>query len=435
MDFSAIALVLALALVGSWGFFLWRLAQANAKVADAIREKSGNEQLIEEMKENLGKAQETEKEQIEKISEYKTKLEVQAERFKEQGTFEDRMKETVDGLTRKALEDQGERFKTANREEMDKILGPLKKDITDFKGSFEKLKTEATKDHASLLTEIESLQKTTARISQEANDLTSALKGDKKKLGIWGESVLDTILQNSGLREGEEYSKQKSVEDENGRRLIPDVIVKMPSSKERVIIDAKVSLNDFTEYTSSEDENARDRALTKHVKAIRNHVNNLSGKGYPGAVDSALDFVIMFMPIEAAFAVAVEKDMDIAEYAIERGVVLATPTTLLLALRTIANLWRVERRNANAEEIAKRGGLLYDKVVSFLKSFEQVGDSLKKARQAYDDSEKKLKSGKGNVVSQTEKLRNLGASPIKRIPEIWREENAEDEDQPRSLSE
>lgn len=404
MDFSAIVLVLAL--VGSWGFFLWRLT----------------------------KAQEAEKEQIKEIAKFKTELKIQADRLKEQGKFEERMEKTVDGLTRKALERQGDRFKTANREEMDKIIGPLKKDITDFKGSFEKLKTEATKDHASLLTQITSLQKTTAKISQEANDLTSALKGDKKKLGVWGESVLDTILQNSGLREGDEYFKQKSVEDEDGKRLIPDVIVKMPSSRgERVIIDAKVSLNDFREYTSSEDEKVRDEALTKHVKAIRNHVNNLSGKNYPGAVDSALDFVIMFMPIEAAFAVAVEKDMDIAEYAIERRVILATPTTLLLALRTIANLWRVERRNANAEEIAKRGGQLYDKVVLFLKSFKQVGDTLEKARQAYDDSEKRLKSGRGNIVGQTEKLRDLGASPAKKIPEVWREEDTEDGDQPKSL--
>lgn len=407
MDFSAIALVLTLVLVGSWGFFFWRLT----------------------------KVQETEKDQIKKIAECETMLKAQHKRFEEQGKFEERMKETVDGLTRKALERQGDRFKTVNREEMDKIIGPLKKDITDFKGSFEKLKTEAIKDRTSLLTQIASLQETTAKISQEASDLTSALKGDKKKLGVWGESVLDTILQNSGLREDKEYFKQKSVEDENGRRLIPDVIVKMPSSKERVIIDAKVSLNNFTEYTSSEDENARDTALIKHVEAIRNHVNNLSRKDYPGAVDSALDFVIMFMPIEAAFAAAVEKDMDIAEYAIKRRVILATPTTLLLALRTIANLWRVERRNANAEEIAKRGGQLYDKVVLFLKSFKQVGDSLGKARQAYDDSEKRLKSGRGNVVSQAEKLRNLGASPANQISEIWREGNTEDEDQPRSLPE
>lgn len=435
MEFSAITLVLVLALISSWVFFLWRLTHANAQVADAIRRKDDNDQRIEELKENLGKAQNTVQEQSEKIAECKTRLEVQAERFEQQGKFEERMEKTVDGLTRKALEHQGDRFKKVNREEMDKIIGPLKKDITDFKGSFENLKTKATEDHASLITQITSLQKTTAKISQEANDLTSALKGDKKKLGIWGESVLDTILQNSGLREGEEYVKQESVTDENGRRLIPDVIVKMPSSKERVIIDAKVSLNDFTEYTSAEDENARDTALTKHVEAIRNHVNNLSRKDYLGAVDSALDFVIMFMPIEAAFAAAVEKDMGIVEYAIKHRVILATPTTLLLALRTIANLWRVERRNANAEEIAKRGGRLYDKVVLFLESFKQVGDSLEKARQAYDQSENRLKSGRGNIVGHTKKLWNLGASPTKEFPEHWREEDSEDEDQPRSLPE
>ena len=433
MEFLAIALVLAL--IGSCAFLLWRLTKAKVQVTDVISQKNEHEKQIEELKKDLQKAQENEKEQIKKIAEIETELKNQTDRFHEQGKFEKRMKETVEGLTRKALEHQGDRFKTVNREEMGKLIEPLQKDIKNFKNSFENLKTDTTKERERLLTQFSMLQDTTAKISKEANDLTNALKGDKKKLGVWGESVLDTVLQNSGLREGEEYSKQKSVVAENGKRLVPDVIVKMPSSKERVIIDAKVSLNNFQEYASSADEKARDKALDGHVQAIRNHVKNLSSKDYQGAIDSDLDFVIMFMPIEAAFAAAVEKDMRIAEYAIEHRVILATPTTLLLALRTIANLWRVERRNSNADQIAKRGGMLHDKVVLFLESFKQVGDSLDQARRTYDEAEKRLKSGKGNVVGQTEKLRSLGASPSKQIPDHWQEDDIEDEDQPKSLPE
>ena len=433
MEFLAIALVLAL--IGSCAFLLWRLTKAKVQVTDVISQKNEHEKQIEELKKDLQKAQENEKEQIKKIAEIETELKNQTDRFHEQGKFEKRMKETVEGLTRKALEHQGDRFKTVNREEMGKLIEPLQKDIKNFKNSFENLKTDTTKERERLLTQFSMLQDTTAKISKEANDLTNALKGDKKKLGVWGESVLDTVLQNSGLREGEEYSKQKSVVAENGKRLVPDVIVKMPSSKERVIIDAKVSLNNFQEYASSADEKARDKALDGHVQAIRNHVKNLSSKDYQGAIDSDLDFVIMFMPIEAAFAAAVEKDMRIAEYAIEHRVILATPTTLLLALRTIANLWRVERRNSNADQIAKRGGMLHDKVVLFLESFKQVGDSLDQARRTYDEAEKRLKSGKGNVVGQTEKLRSLGASPAKQIPDHWQEDDIEDEDHPKSLPE
>lgn len=405
------AIVLALVVVSSvisWACF--SLRQTNAKLRNELKE-----------------AQETEKAHIRKIAEIETELKNQTSRFDEQREFEKRMNEAVEGLTRKALEHQGDRFKKINLEEMGKILDPLKKDIGDFKSSFESLKTETTKERTSLLDHCKALQETTAKISKEANDLTSALKGDKKKLGVWGESVLDTVLQNSGLRPGEEYFKQKRVVSENGKSLIPDVIVKMPSSEERVIIDAKVSVSGFEEYASSEDEEVREAALSRHVKAIRNHVENLSGKNYQDAIGSDLDFVIMFMPIEAAFAAAVEKDRGITEYAIERRVILATPTTLLLALRTIANLWRVERRNANADQIAKRGGMLYDKVVLFLESFKQIGDSLDNARQAYDKAERRLKSGRGNVVGQTKKLQSLGAKPAKVLPDHWREDEGENE--------
>ena len=429
MDLLAILMVFALvvfALVGGGAFWAGRRSE-KSRADGAVAQRDSQ---IAGLEERLREAEAGERERIEKIArleaEIKSKTEHFTERMREQGQFEERMKDAVGRLAQEALQRQGDRFKQANREEMGNLLAPLKKDIRDFKDSFETLKTETVKERENLLTQFNQLNHAALKISQDAGDLTRALKGEKQKQGAWGESVLETILQNSGLREGHEYERQRSLSGDDGERLRPDVIVHMPSSDERVIIDSKVSLVDFIEYVNADDEEIREQALQRHVQAVRRHVASLGDKGYADAARSDLDFVIMFMPIEAAFAAVVGKNLEIAEYAIKRRVIMATPTTLLLALRTIANLWRVEARNVNADEIARRGGELYDKVALFLESFEKVGERLVAARGAYDEAEKRLKSGRGNLVRQTEMLRDLGANPSKRIAETWRAPAEED---------
>lgn len=426
---ETLTILLVLALAGGGVFFARRLTGEKSRADGAVAAVAQRDARIVGLEEKLRAAEESERGQIEKIARLETELESRTahlgERIREQGQFEERMKDAVKRLTQEALQHQGDRFKQTNREEMGNLLEPLKKDIRDFKTSFETLKTETVKERQNLLTQFNQMNQAALRISQEAGDLTRALKGEKQKQGAWGESVLETILESSGLREGREYERQRSFTGDDGTRLRPDVVVRMPSSDERVIIDSKVSLVDFIEYVNADDEEIREQSLQRHVQAVRRHVASLGDKDYPDAIRSDLDFVIMFMPIEAAFAVVVEKDLEVTEYAIKRRVILATPTTLLLALRTIANLWRVEARNANAEEIARRGGELYDKVALFLESFERVGERIGAARDAYEQAEKRLKSGRGNLVRQTEMLRDLGANPAKCIPEGWQEEDLE----------
>ncbi len=428
MDFmmTVMAVAAGLALVGCVLLF-WRLAEEKtraAKVATRETVLSGTlaerEARVGELETKLKTAEESGRRQIATIARLETEVQSQADRFREQGEFETRMKDAVKLLTQDAFQRHSDRFRETNREEMGHLLNPLKKDIRDFKDSFDTLKTETTRERENLLTQFSALNNAALKISKDADDLTRALKGEKQKQGAWGEQVLETILQNSGLREGQEYSRQQSVTGGGGERLRPDVVVNIPASRERVIIDSKVSLIDFIEYANSDDEQAREQALQRHLRAVRRHIADLGGKRYPDAFDSDLDFVIMFMPIEASFAVVMEKDLEITEYAMKNRVILATPTTLLLALRTIANLWRVEMRNVNAEEIARRGGELYNKVASFLDSFTKVGERLGSARDAYDQAANQLQDGKGNLIRQTEMLRELGVSPSKKISEKWR---------------
>lgn len=427
---EVLAILLLLALAGGGVFFVRRLAGEKSRADGAVAAVAQRDSRIAGLEEKLRAAEETERDRIAKIARLEAELESQAahlgERIREQGQFEERMKDAVKRLTQEALQHQGDRFKQTNREEMGNLLEPLKKDIRDFKDSFETLKTETVKERQNLLTQFNQLNQAALKISRDAGDLTRALKGEKQKQGAWGESVLETILEGSGLREGHEYQRQRSFTGDDGGRLRPDVVVRMPSSEERVIVDSKVSLVDFIEYVNADDEGEREQALQRHLRAVRRHVETLGEKGYADAARSDLDFVIMFMPIEAAFAVVVEKDVEITEYAIKRRVIVATPTTLLLALRTIANLWRVERRNANADEIARRGGELYDKVKLFLDSFGKVGERIGAARDAYEQAEKRLKSGRGNLIRQTEMLRDLGANPSKRISDDWSEEDSEE---------
>jgi DNA recombination protein RmuC len=266
----------------------------------------------------------------------------------------------------------GEAFTKQNKEQVEGILNPLREKLVEFQQGLQTAHVETAKDRASLEQQIRNLSEASASMRSETHNLTQALKGKAQTQGAWGEMILTTILERSGLREGDEYVKQQSHTGEDGSRLRPDVIVNLPGGQ-RVVIDAKVSLTAFEEHVNATDETVAAAALTRHVGSMRTHVRTLASKDYQSVVGSGLDYVIMFVPIEGALAIALQEQPDLTNEAAGTNVAIATPTTLMMALRTIANVWGVERRNRNAEEIAERAGKLYDKFHGFVGDMQLLG--------------------------------------------------------------
>jgi DNA recombination protein RmuC len=324
-----------------------------------------------------------------------------------------RLTEQFKVLAEEVMGRHGETFKQQNREQLDGLLTPLREQLALFQNRLQTDHIESGKDRERLVEQIRSLATTGATMTTETRNLTLALRGETHTQGAWGEMILSTILQRSGLREGEEYVTQESHATDEGVRLRPDVIVTLPDEN-RIVIDSKVSLSAFTDYVNDCDPVAKAAHLARHVASMRSHVKGLSRKEYHQV--TGLDFVIMFVPIEGALAAALQGDPELTSFAAEHNVAIGTPTTLMLALRTVANVWRVERRNKNAEEIAERAGKLYDKFVGFAVDMRALGDQLGKARRAYDDALGKLSTGSGNLVRQTEMLKALGAKTAKTLP-------------------
>lgn len=270
------------------------------------------------------------------------------------------------------------------------------------------------KDRERLKAEISQLSKRSEAISQEAISLTKALKGDTQVQGAWGEMVLENILERSGLRDGEEYETQAHRIGANGERLRPDVVVRIPGGKS-LVIDSKVSLLAYSDSVNAETEVDALTSRKRHLTSIKNHINALSSKGYQIAENSTVDYVILFVPIEGALSEALREDPALTEYALEKNITIATPTTLMMALKTIANVWAVDRRNQNAELIADRAGKLYDKVYGFVQSMERVGERLDQAHDSYSQAFNQLSKGRGNIISQVDSLKALGAKASKSI--------------------
>ena len=313
-----------------------------------------------------------------------------------------------------SLKTQGDAFSKANIEKLEATLSPLKEHVGHFEKELREVHQETVKDRERLKAEILQLSKRSEEISTEAVNLTRALKGDHQQQGAWGEMILETILERSGLREGEEYETQAHRMDADGGRLKPDVVVRIPGNK-TLVIDSKVSLVAYAEAVSSQDPIVISAARKRHVASIRNHINGLSAKGYQRAEGSTVDYVIMFIPIEGALSEALREDGSLTGYALDRHITIATPTTLMMALRTVAHVWSVERRNSNAELIAKRAGLLYDKMAGFVLNMEKVGKGLGSAQTAYEGAIGQLSRGPGNVLSQIGTLKSLGAKTSKEI--------------------
>jgi len=303
------------------------------------------------------------------------------------------------------------------------LLDPLNKDLKDFKEKVDKVYSDEARERHSLEGQVKRLVDSSAQVSQQAENLTNALKGNVKQQGNWGEMILSSILENSGLTENREYFlqefiKDKSgeiIKDENGNGLQPDVTIHYPDER-KVIVDSKVSLVAWERYMSETDTNAQKQALDAHIKSLKAHIDGLSKKNYPKYA-KALDHVILFVPIEPAFLEAVKQDTGLWKYAYDKKVLIVGPTNLLLVLKIVADIWQIEKQSKNAIEIAEKAGELYDKLLGFVESMEDVGAGLKKANQNYEKAMGQLSTGKGNAIRKAEELKGLGADTKKQFPE------------------
>ncbi len=335
---------------------------------------------------------------------------------------ENQLKIQFENLANKIFEDRSKHFSEQNKTSMEHIVSPIKTQLTDFKKRVETVYDNETKDRVSLREEIVSLRRDTEKMNQEALNLTRALKGDNKVQGNWGEMILEKVLEQSGLRKGIEYETQGAFRDGDKQLFKPDVIVRLPEDKD-VVIDSKVSLLAYEQYCSADDEQARINALKAHTKAVRDHIKGLSDKDYSGLKGlRSLDFVLLFMPIEAAFIAAFQADERLFTDAFEHKIVVVTPTTLLATLKTIENIWRYERQNENAKMIADKAGSLYDKIRGFVEDLEKLGNQLSTANKTYDGVMNKLTTGNGNLVRQASSFVDLGVKVKKTLPKSLTEQ-------------
>ena len=321
-----------------------------------------------------------------------------------------------ENLANQIFESKTKSFAEQSRANLDTILTPFKEKIIEFEKQVSEAYTNEGKERHSLIKEVQRLQELNQKLGEDAENLTRALKGDTKAQGTWGEIILERILEESGLRKGIEYDSQGGFRDTAGKLLKPDVIVHLPEGKD-IVIDSKVSLIAYEKYVRAEDDEDREKALREHMISINTHLKGLEAKKYdelPGV--KSLDFVLMFVPVESAFMLAIEKDNEIFRKAFDKSIMIVSPSTLLVTLRTIQNIWRYEHQNKNALEIADRAGALYDKFVGFITDLERVGDQIESTRKAYDGAHNKLVSGKGNLVSRAQSLIDLGVKSRKQLP-------------------
>lgn len=327
-----------------------------------------------------------------------------------------------ENLANRILDEKGKQFAETHHNSLHSLLSPLKDQLGDFKQRIENVYEHETRDRVSLREEIAQLRKDTQTMNREALNLTRALKGDTKLQGNWGEMILEKVLEQSGLRKGFEYQTQEGYRDGDNKLFKPDVIVQLPEGKQ-VVIDSKVSLLAYERYCSAEDEQERVQALKQHVDAVRTHIKTLSHKDYASLKGiRSLDFVLLFMPVEAAFMAAFQADEQLFNDAFEHKIVVVTPTTLLATLKTVENIWRYERQNENARAIADKAGAIYDKVRGFVEDLDKLGKQLHTLSETYDGVMKKLTRGSNNLVRQTANFAELGVKVKKSLPKHLLEE-------------
>ena len=328
----------------------------------------------------------------------------------------DQLKQEFEQLSSKIFETRTKQLQEQNRTGIEDLLKPFREQMTEFRRRVDQIHSDDTRQQADLLAQIRQLQTLNNQMVEDARNLTQALKGQNKAQGNWGELILEKLLEASGLTRGREYDTQVSVSDDEGQRKQPDVIVRLPDNKD-VIIDSKVSLVAWERYCSAQDEDEKRQALDQHLLSLRNHVRGLSDKKYE-KLDAlrSLDFVLLFVPIEAAFLTALEADNQLYQDAYSRNIVLVSPTTLLVTLRTINNIWRNEYQNRNALDIADRAGRICDQVALVAESLGEVGSRLEQAHKAWEKTSDRLSSGRGNLLRQAHQLQEMGAKARKQLP-------------------
>jgi len=376
-----------------------KLAHRDAAIDSLNQEVSRHQTTIAELQIAMEKDREAAVEKLALLEEAKTRL---GNEFKV--------------LANQIFEEKGKAFSEKNQISLDEILKPVQSELKAFRDRIETVHKEDVEARGSLKEQLLNLQSLNKQMNDEARNLTRALKGDKKMQGDWGELILETVLEQSGLRKGKEYKTQGGFRDEGGNLRKPDVILNLPDGK-HMIIDSKVSLLAYNEFMNAEDEPVRERALAAHVQSIRNHIDDLSSKDYSSLIGlKSPDFVFMFMPIEAAFMAAFQTDEKLFSKAFGRNIVVVTPTTLLATLRTVENIWRYERQNENAKRIADKAGSVYDKLRGFLEDFEKIGSQLATVQKSYDGALNKLTHGQGNLVRQAQGFVELGVKVKKQLP-------------------
>ncbi len=357
------------------------------------------------------------------ISELKTRLEETRNAAHERQTIleqsEQRLTTQFENLANRIFEHSGKKIEQQNKQSLNFLLSPLKEQLESFKKQVQDSFGEEAKERHTLTYEIRNLQQLNQQMTKEATNLTNALKGNNKIQGNWGEFILSQILDNSGLRLGYEYDTQVNLTNENNQRLQPDVIVHLPQGGD-VVIDSKVTLVAYERYFNNDEEIVKTKALSDHLTSVRNHLKQLSQKDYHKLIGiNSLDYILMFIPVEPAFLCAIDSDPSLINDALKNNIMIVSPTTLLVALRTIHNLWRYEHQNRNAELIADKASKLYDKVRGFVEDMETLGSTLDKAQQTYQNSLNKLSKGRGNIIGQIERFRELGVEVKKPInPDI-----------------
>jgi len=342
------------------------------------------------------------------------KLDTQKKELEE---LQKRFTTEFENIANKILKENSKEFSSSNQKNMNEILSPIKEKLISFEKKVEETYDKELRDKISLREEVRKLYDLNTKISDEANNLTKALKGDVKKQGNWGEVVLERILERSGLTKGQEYDREVAMKNDNGQSIRPDVIIRLPEEK-HIIVDSKVSLIAYERFVNSTTDEEREVFQKEHIASFKSHIKGLAEKHYQSSDSlNTPDFVLMFVPIESSFSVAVQADQELFGYAWDNKVVVVSPSTLLATLRTISSIWKQENQNRNVMEIARQGGALYDKFVGFVEDLIKLGKQMDGSQKLYQESMKKLYDGTGNLVGRAEKIRTLGAKVKKKLPQ------------------
>lgn len=424
---SVLSFITALAI----GIFLGKLlftAQSKSEKSSLEEKINGLFQQIENFKNQLNQTiQERESIRTEKeslaiqLSKKETDFENLWERNKEQKEEVEKLQEKFtkefENLANKILEEKTSKFTEQNKENLKNILTPLQDKIQLFEKKVEDTHKESIDYHAALRQQIIGLREMNEQMSKETLNLTKALKGDSKMQGNWGELILERVLEKSGLEKGREYEVQQSFVTEDGNRVFPDVVINLPDGK-KMIVDSKVTLTAYERYVNEENENDKAQYLKEHVISLKRHVDQLSEKNYHDLYQmESPDFVLLFIPIESAFALALNEDTSLYNKAFEKNIVIVTPSTLLATLRTIDSMWTNQKQQENALEIARQAGALYDKFEGFVSDLVKVGNKIKDSKTEYDNAMSKLVDGSGNLINRVENLKKMGAKAKKSLPE------------------